>query len=801
MKTKFCRSLGDGYPDAMVRKIFRAQVIATLLAIATAAFGQAPSTSVPSKWKWEQMDQGPFFTSNVQFDKTNTALKVITLRLSDGTNREAAAVAFDTMTLRWAAAWTGGFLHLPKGRDGIEGVPQPWGTVAWTTPMGPGCSPGTDFKDPRSSINQRLPDNWAKWRGLHLQGENVVLDYTIGGVPVLERVSFRMIAGRPVFTRILQFDRRVTNYSLVLASIPRGETTMGTRFGCVRDPISQKYVSALVNGVERPRWFNGMEGRLVVNLPVVERAQPVRFDLTYGESEPNGPTALPELPEAIPGRLEPPVNFFDKPQPKTVVPTYPVPADLRPMLAPKPGRWGDALVTVGKLATSGGDGPYVVDTITPPEPNPYQSWLRFSGFDFFADPTKAAICSVSGDVWLVSGLNEKLDHVTWKRFATGLFQPLGLKIVGDVVYVTCRDGILRLHDEDGDGEADFYEAFNNDVTITSHYHEFCLGLETDQAGNFYFCKGGNLGEAEIPHQGTLNRISKDGSRLETIATGFRAPNGLSIGPRDQITTADNEGNWVPASRVDLVSPGGFYGHVFTAHRDPKPTKYDGPLFWLPKNADNSSGAQVWVTSHRWGPFEGDLLHTSYGMSSLFKAFYETVDGVTQGGAVRFPLKFDSGVMRGRFSPGDGQLYICGLVIWQSNGAQKGAFHRVRYTGKPVASVRDLRVKPGGVEMSFTTELDRASTEDPANWSVERWNYKWTESYGSPEFSVQEPDRKGHDTLNVKSVTLVAADRVRMELPEIAPVMQQRVKFAIKAKSGQPVEQELWHTIHRVPAAQ
>lgn len=745
------------------------------------------------------MDHGPFFTSNVEFGKTNTALKVVTLRLSDGTNREAAAVAFDTMTLRWAAAWTGGFLHLPKGRDGLEGVPIPRGNLAWTTPVVPGWGLSNDFKDPRPSVYQRLPDDWAKWRGLHLQGDKVVLDYTVAGVPVLEHVSFHWVAGRPVFTRVLQFDRKVTGQSLLLAALPNGEVRMATRFGYVRDPISKKYVAALVNGVEKTAWLVGPGGKLVLNLPVVERAQPVRIDLTIGESEPLEPVGFP-FPDTREVDPVPPANLFEPTQPKALVPAYPAPADLRPMLAPKPGRWGAPLVTAGKLATSGGDGPYVVDTITPPEPNPYQSWLRFSGFDFFSDPTTAAICSVSGDVWLVSGLNEKLDRVVWKRFASGLFQPLGLKIVNDVVYVNCRDGILRLHDEDSDGEADFYESFNSDVTITPHYHEFCLGLETDRDGNFYFNKGGNLGEAEIPHHGTLNRVSKDGSKLEVVATGLRAPNGLSIGPRDEITTSDNEGNWVPAARVNLTAPGGFYGHVFTAHRNPKPTTFDGPLFWLPKNADNSGGGQMWVTSQRWGPFEGDLLHTSYGMSSLFKAFYETVDGVTQGGAVRLPLKFDSGVMRGRFSPGDGQLYVCGLVVWQSNGAQKGAFHRVRYTGQPVASVRHVAVQPTGVELLFTTELDRASVEDPGNWSVERWNYNWTEKYGSPEFSVKEPERQGHDTLTVKSVALVPGRRVRIELPEIAPVMQQRIKFSVKAASGQMIEQEVWHTIHRVPGA-
>ena len=123
-------------------------------------------------------------------------------------------------------------------------------------------------------------------------------------------------------------------------------------------------------------------------------------------------------------------------------------------------------------------GPYVVDTLTAPDDNPWKSYLRFSGHDFFKNGN-AAICSISGDVWIVSGIDAKLEHLRWKRFATGLFQPLGLRIVDDVVYVLGRDQITRLRDLNGDGEADFYENFNNDCKVTPGGHEFATCLETD----------------------------------------------------------------------------------------------------------------------------------------------------------------------------------------------------------------------------------------------------------------------------------------------------------------------------------
>ncbi len=171
------------------------------------------------------------------------------------------------------------------------------------------------------------------------------------------------------------------------------------------------------------------------------------------------------------------------------------PLDLAQYTKGGPAEWTQTVETKGTLGT--GDGPYVVDTLTAPEENPYKSWIRFGGMDFFADGKSAALCTWSGDVWTVTGIDEKLEKLTWKRIATGLFQPLGLKIVDGKIYVLGRDGITRLDDLNGDGEADFYAAFNHDMAATTGFHEFAFDLQTDPEGNFYFAKAG-AGEGRRP---------------------------------------------------------------------------------------------------------------------------------------------------------------------------------------------------------------------------------------------------------------------------------------------------------------
>ncbi|HIE71645.1 MAG TPA: hypothetical protein EYP98_16540, partial [Planctomycetes bacterium] len=111
-----------------------------------------------------------------------------------------------------------------------------------------------------------------------------------------------------------------------------------------------------------------------------------------------------------------------------------------------------------------------------------------------------------------------------------------MRIVDDVVYVHGRDGLTRLIDTNNDGEADRYECFNNQVYITAAFHEFAFDLQTDKEGNFYFTKGapvnpGGRGFMKIvPHHGTILKVSRDGSTIETVATGMRAPNGMGVSP-------------------------------------------------------------------------------------------------------------------------------------------------------------------------------------------------------------------------------------------------------------------------------
>lgn len=527
--------------------------------------------------------------------------------------------------------------------------------------------------------------------------------------------------------------------------------------------------AAVVGAPSGAQWVTGAPGHLRLRLPA--GAEPTRFKVLLWR----GPKA--ELPAFA-----------------RLVASSPAPEDLEPLTRGGPPRWAEPLVTAGRAGV--GEGAHVIDTLTAPEENPWHSWLRFGGLDFFADGRRMAVCTWNGDVWTVDGVDGDLAELTWRRVATGLFQPLGLKIVNEVIHVLGRDQITRLHDLNGDGEADWYENFNNDCLVSEHFHEFATDLKTDRDGNFYYIKCARHAlPAAHPHHGTLLKLPPDGSRLEVVARGLRAVNGLGVGPDGELTCVDNQGHWMPGNRINWIEPGGWYGNQWAWNPDNR-TTYDEPLCWMHNFVDRSGGSHLWVPDDRWGALRGQIITISYGMGQMFLVLHETVDGVRQGGVTRFPLEFETGVMRGVFHPGNGQLYAAGLYGWAGNKTRPGGLYRIRHTGRPLRLANAFQVAADGLVLGFTDPLDAEAATDPGNFDVTAWNYRWTATYGSPDLKLD--GREGRDRLAVESATL-AADRRRvfLKIPGLQPVMQLHVVFKLRTDDGTPFENFIHGTVHRL----
>jgi cytochrome c5 len=468
--------------------------------------------------------------------------------------------------------------------------------------------------------------------------------------------------------------------------------------------------------------------------------------------------------------------------------------DLTAFTKDAPARWAHDVEVTAKVASN--DKAYVVDEIVTPPVTSWNSWMRLSGFDFFKDGKRAAVSTWNGDVWLVAGLGPDLGKGTlkWRRIGSGLFQPLGVRVIDETIYLACRDQLVALRDFNGDGETDYYESINNDHQVTEHFHEFAMGLQTDDEGNFYYAKSARHAKtALVPHHGTLIKVSKDGQKTEIIANGFRAANGVCLNPDGSFFVTDQEGHWTPKNRVNWVTKGGFYGNMmgYTEIKDTSDSAMSQPLAWLTNSFNRSPGELVWVKSKKWGPLAGALLDVSYGMGRVFVVLNEKVNGQLQGGEYQLPIPdFPTGVMRGRFHKDDGQLYVCGMFAWAGNKRGDGGFYRIRYTGKPVCLPTTLEASTGMLRMKFSEKLDPQEASSPSSYNLKAWSIKRTGGYGSRHY-----DEK---IWKVEKAKLLSDGlTVELTVPDIQPTWCMEVRYELKTARGTDASARINNTIHNL----
>jgi hypothetical protein len=384
-------------------------------------------------------------------------------------------------------------------------------------------------------------------------------------------------------------------------------------------------------------------------------------------------------------------------------------------------------------------------------------------------------------------------ELKWRRIASGLFQPLGVKFRNGELFVTCRDQLARLVDLNGDGEVDWVDCFNSDHQVTEHFHEFAMGLQTDAQGNFYYAKSGRHAlPAVVPHHGTLLRVSPDGSRTDILATGFRAANGVSLEADGSFWVTDQEGFWTPKNRINRVKPGGFYGNLFgyTDVTDPSDSAMEPPLVWITNDKDRSPAELVRVPTNAWGSLGGLLLNLSYGTGRAFAVTHEEVGGAWQGSVSELPLPaFATGIMRGRFGK-DGALYTCGMFAWAGNATAPGGFHRIRRTERPAHVPLAVEARAGGLRVRLSEEVDPASVVAGA-FQIQVWSLKRSARYGS--------NHVDQHAVEVKSAGVGPDGRtLEISAPGLGPTQCYELRMTLRAPDGSVIERNLHGTIHRVP---
>jgi cytochrome c len=406
--------------------------------------------------------------------------------------------------------------------------------------------------------------------------------------------------------------------------------------------------------------------------------------------------------------------------------------------------------------------------------------------------------------WDSVGAVYMLDNVTTgdtnqiqvKRIAFGLAEPLGITTVGNEIYVLQKQELTRLVDTDGDEIIDVYETICNAWKVTGDFHEFAFGL-VYKDGYFYATLSMAMRlmahEKQQPDRGRTIKIAKDGT-YEWINYGLRTPNGIGIGPDNEIFVTDNQGEWEPGNKLIHVQQGDYHGMrwgFLDSTAEPPPVAL--PAVWLPEDEiANSPSEPVLVKD---GPYKGQMLHGDVTFGGVQRDFLEKVNGHYQGAAFHFTQGLEAGINRMRFGP-DGALYLGGVGMvggWSWHEKQSG-LQRLAYNGKPVFEMLAVRAKPKGLEVELTHPLEKDYVPQPKDFTVQQWWYFNTKDYGGP--------KKDLESLNIAKLE-VSEDRkhIYIELPTMkaARVVYLRLPEDMKSESGLSLwAGETWYAMNELP---
>lgn len=444
--------------------------------------------------------------------------------------------------------------------------------------------------------------------------------------------------------------------------------------------------------------------------------------------------------------------------------------------------------------------------------HPAMTLENFRGPDFkpgvgglaFLPDGRLAVCTWDqiGAVYILDHL-DRAEGVTITRFAEGLGEPLGIAIVNGDILVTQKQEVTRLRDTDNDGVADLYEPVAAAWPASHNYHEFSFNLQPHdgslfittsvplKSGDTNYTPGEVSGKSASAFAvgngpGSCWRIDPKTGAMEVFARGLRAPNGMGLGPDGILLCGDNQGDWLPASRINVLRKGGFYGHQLTPDgKEPA----DPPLVWLPHGEIGNSPTQMVLVPD--GPYKRDVLCGDVTYGGIQRIACENVGGEWQGSVFRFSQGLEAGVNRLAWGP-DGCLYVGGIGSngnWNHKGTKYG-LQRLRWNGAAPFEMKAISSRADGVVVSFTTPAD-AKAADPASYLVKSWRYEPTVRYGGPKVGVRPHVVKRVELSPDRTAAFLAID----DLAENS-VVHVRLRDLTSATGEKPWSTEGWLTLNR-----
>ena len=430
---------------------------------------------------------------------------------------------------------------------------------------------------------------------------------------------------------------------------------------------------------------------------------------------------------------------------------------------------------------------------------PAQTAWRVTGMDWVPNGD-LALCTLAGEVWIAQQAQGGANAITWRRFARGLCEPGGLKVVAGVLYVAQKCELTRLVDTNADGEADLFECVSQRWSYLGSPLQFTVGPEADAERNLHVQLDGRRNAWDQSFRAWTLKLSPAGE-LDGFARGLHSPGGLLsvFGAEWNLFATDNAGPWVGVPKLVHLRADHHFGYPAS---NPAPqTEFKGgtafapPAVWFPATVAKAAGG---LAATRFGPTNAQLLVTDPSAGSLLRVDLEKVNGEWQGAV--WPLVTNLGAGAGRIAVGpEDQRFYVGFNALAGAGAGQ-VLARVSPVAASPFAVQELRATPSGFTLTFTQPVEAASAGRPASYAAEQFKYLHHEADGSPEVD----HAGGGNSASLVKVTqaVVSADRltVRLTVEGWQAGFVTRLRAAgVRNAAGQRLRHDTLHyTLNTIP---
>lgn len=725
-------------------------------------------------------EQFPFFTSALDctklgkhFPKDNLSSRGIILK--PGRDHYAC---FDTDLLKYSLFWKNGQIAFnsmapgsynvknanKKSKGGEDDLPVPLGNFI----MGLGAVPGVEtekssWTDPRPErldnkqiCNGPLPPEKGRFNGIMLTEDGPVLSYSIDKIEIFEILKAINFSNTSVIERRIQAVNAQKKLYFHIGQFKDCAISTNAEFVFIK-PGNGRVIA--IKGISKNNFtFSNRGEKIDLEL---DPADEINISLFIWEG----------LEKDLQLFSANNYNIMNFPDLNRTPPEY----------------WpGDETTRALKEKNNTGD--LLLSEICLPAANKYKRNIRVSGLAFFKDG-RAAACTFDGDIWIIENIDQQ-NGIKWKRFASGLYEPQQLVIRDEQIFVFDRTGLLRLHDRNGNGEADFYENFCNLPIQTAESREFPMDVCLMPDRSFLIAKGGQRGKTLNPHSGSIIKISPNGKSIEVIASGLREPYIGIDSKTGEVYASDQQGHYTPSTPFHTIKKGAFYGFrvPFDKREIPEITE---PASWVPHRINQSGASLLKIHSEKMGFLDQSILYIDYNAPSLGRVFYDP-QRPNEAAYLRLKQSFSFPLLKAAINPKDGLVYLSGFQVWDTKAPRISGIGRIAPAKKTLSPI-NVRYFKQGILVSFAVKVHPDSV-NPRMFKMERWNYQRTSKYGSGHFNID--GQPGQEEVAPSTATLSKDGKsIFIAVPDMKNIMQMALGWRLLSLENEAMEDSVYFSVN------